>query len=77
MSDSESVKAAAYRLHAARCAEIAQGTSDREGRATLVMMSLAWLRLAELVEKNSESQLPVAVLAGSLQSDPDDYGDKP
>jgi hypothetical protein len=41
------------------------------------MMSLAWLRLAELVEKNSESQLPVAVLAGSLQSDPDDYGDKP
>jgi len=39
MSDSESVKAAAYRLHAAHCAEIAQGTSDREGRATLLMMS--------------------------------------
>ena len=53
MSDSESVKAAAYRLHAAHCAEIAQGTSDREGRATLLMMSLAWLRLAEL------EQIPV------------------
>jgi len=77
MSDSESVKAAAYRLHAAHCAEIAQGTSDREGRATLLMMSLAWLRLAELVEKNSKSQLPVVVVAGSPQSDPDDYDDKP
>jgi hypothetical protein len=55
MSDSESVRAAAYRLHAGHCAEMAQRTSDREGRASLVMMSLAWLRLAELVEKNSES----------------------
>jgi hypothetical protein len=64
MSDSESVKAAAYRLHAAHCADLAQGTSDRKGRATLLVMSLAWLRLAELVGKNSKSQLPVVVLAG-------------
>jgi hypothetical protein len=55
MSDSESVRAAAYRLHAGHCAEMAQRTSDREGRASLLMMSSAWLRLAELVEKNSES----------------------
>ena len=55
MSDSERVKAAAYRLHAAHCAEMAQRAADHEGRASLVMMSSAWLQLAELVEKNSES----------------------
>jgi hypothetical protein len=55
MSDGERVKAAAYRLHAAHCAEMAQRAADHEGRASLVMMSSAWLRLAELVEKNSES----------------------
>jgi hypothetical protein len=34
---------------------MAQRAADHEGRASLVMMSSAWLRLAELVEKNSES----------------------
>jgi hypothetical protein len=55
MSDNERVKAAAYRLHAAHCAEMAHRAADHEGRASPVMMSSAWLRLAELVEKNSES----------------------
>jgi hypothetical protein len=34
---------------------VARLAADHEGRASLVMMSSAWLRLAELVEKNSES----------------------
>ena len=69
MSGSESERAAAYRLHSAHCAEMAQRTADGEGMASLLLMSIAWLRLAELVEKNSESLLHVAAMAGLPQSD--------
>jgi hypothetical protein len=68
MSGSERV--AAYRLHAAHCAEIAQRSSDPEASASLIKMSVAWLRLADLAQKNSESQPLVAATAQLVQSDP-------
>ena len=48
MSGSE--KVAAYRLHAAHCAEIAQRSLDPDARASLTKMSMAWQRLADLAE---------------------------
>ena len=77
MSGSSSEKAAAYRLHSAHCAEMAQRTGDRDGRTSLLLMSIAWLRLAELAEKNGETQQPVAAMAALPQSDPNNYDDKP
>jgi len=65
---SGSAKVAAYRLHAAHCAEIAQRSSDPDARASLTKMSMAWQRLADLAEKNSESQEPNAERAQSPQS---------
>ena len=52
MSRSE-VVAAAYRLHAAMCMEIAERTSDLKNRLVLLKMAAAWLTLAEQAEKNS------------------------
>jgi hypothetical protein len=66
MSGSE--KVAAYRLHAAHCAEIAQRSSNPDARASLTKMSMVWLRLAELAQKNSEAQEPNAERARSPQS---------
>ena len=74
MSGSE--KVAAYRLHAAHCAEIAQRSSDPDARASLTKMSMAWQRLADLAEKNSESQRPVAETIGSPQSGAGDHDSK-
>jgi hypothetical protein len=54
MSVSENV--AAYRLHAAHCTEIAQRISDPRARATLIEMSIVWLRLAKLAEMNRETE---------------------
>jgi hypothetical protein len=64
MSGSE--KAATYRLHAAHCSEIAQKSSDDEARASFTNMSVAWLRLAELADKNRESQSPRAAKTTQL-----------
>ena len=69
-------KAAAYRLHAAHCAEIAQISSDPETMVSLTKMSVTWLRLADLAEKNSESQVPVAEMAVSPQSSAGGYDSK-
>jgi hypothetical protein len=63
-----SVKAAAYRLHAAHCTEIAQRISDPQARATLIEMAKVWLRLAKLAEANNETQSPPATSRTS-QSD--------
>jgi hypothetical protein len=73
MSGSE--KVAAYRLHAAHCAEIARRSWDPETRVSLIKMSEVWLRLADLAEKNSESQQPVAETTGGPQSSPGDRAD--
>jgi hypothetical protein len=48
------VAAAAYRLHAAMCTEIAERTSDFKNRLVLLKMAAAWLTLAEQAEKNSQ-----------------------
>jgi hypothetical protein len=48
------VAAAAYRLHAAMCTEIAERTSDLKNRLVLLKMAAAWLTLAEQAEKNSQ-----------------------
>ena len=48
------VAAAAYRLHAAMCTEIAGRTSDLNNRLVLLKMAVAWLTLAEQAEKNSQ-----------------------
>jgi hypothetical protein len=64
MSGSE--KAATYRLHAAHCSEIAQKSSDAEARASFTKMSVAWLRFAELADKNRQSQSPGAIRAAQL-----------
>ena len=48
------VVAAAYRLHAAMCTEIAERTSDLKNRLVLLKMAAAWLTLAEQAEKNSQ-----------------------
>ena len=45
--------AAVYRLHAANCTEIAQRVSEPKNKTVLLRMAAAWLRLAELAEKNS------------------------
>jgi len=47
------VVAAAYRLQAAMCIEIAERTSDLKNRLVLLKMAAAWLTLAEQAEKNS------------------------
>ena len=60
-------RAAAYQLHAAICAEIAQQISDPDAKLELLGMAQAWLRLAEQALKNEqrtelrpELQLPLA-----------------
>jgi hypothetical protein len=59
MSGSE--KVAVYRLHAAQCAELAHRTSHPDASGSLVIMSVAWLRLADLAEKNNETVTAVAL----------------
>jgi hypothetical protein len=55
MSDSEVV--AAYRLHAAKCIEIAHRSSDLESKLVLLDMAQSWLALAEQAIKNGETVL--------------------
>jgi hypothetical protein len=55
MSGSDLV--AAYRLHAAKCVDIAHQSSDHESKLALLNMAQAWLTLAEQAIKNSEAVL--------------------
>ena len=48
---------AAYRLHSARCTEIAQRSRDLETKLALLTMAQAWLTLADQAIKNSETAL--------------------
>ncbi len=48
---------AVYRLNAAKCLEVAQGSSDVESKLVLLNMAQAWLALAEQAHKNSETVL--------------------
>jgi len=49
--------ASRYRLHAAHCVELAERSSDAEGRLALLAMAQSWLALAEQAVKNSETVL--------------------
>lgn len=49
--------AAAYRLNAATCVEIAQRSSELETKLALLKMAQSWLALAEQAIKNSETVL--------------------
>jgi hypothetical protein len=49
--------ASRYRLHAAHCVELAERSSDAEGRLALLAMAKSWLALAEQAVKNSETAL--------------------
>jgi len=51
------VKIEAYRRFAAECVHRAAGTADFQFKAILVEMAGAWLKLADLAEKNSRSDL--------------------
>ena len=48
---------AAYRLHSAQCAEIAQRSHDPEIRLALLTMAQSWLTLAEQAIKNEGTVL--------------------
>jgi hypothetical protein len=49
--------AAAYRLHAAHCVDLAHRASDGENRLLFLAMAQAWQKLAEQAIKNSETVL--------------------
>ena len=46
-----------YKRHAAECVSLARQLSDPERRAKLLAMAKAWLRLAQLAEKNSQNDV--------------------
>ena len=47
----------AYKAHAAECLRLAEQVTDQVGKTKLIDMAAAWLRLAELAEKNSNTVL--------------------
>ena len=46
-----------YRRRAAECVHMAVGTDDFQLKAILIDIAGAWLRLADLAEKNSRADL--------------------
>jgi hypothetical protein len=46
-----------YRLHAARCVELAERICHAKDRLALLAMAKSWLALAEQAVKNSETVL--------------------
>ncbi len=46
-----------YRAKATECVAMASGMTDANNRASLLNMASAWLRLAELAEKNGRTDL--------------------
>ena len=62
-----------YRANAAECVAMASSMTDANNRASLLNMASAWLRLAELAEKNGRTDLvyetpPPQPSDGSLDS---------
>ena len=56
---SMSEKAALYRLHAAKCIELAQISADAEARLSLLDMARSFRMLANQADKNSQAATPV------------------
>ena len=52
---SMSTQAALYRLHAAKCIELAKTSADSEVRVSLLDMARSWRLLADQADKNSET----------------------
>jgi hypothetical protein len=50
-----SEKAALYRLHAAKCIDLARRSTDPESRLALFDMARSWRILADQADKNSET----------------------
>jgi len=50
-------RAELYRANAAECLVMASSVTDTNNRASLLNMASAWLRLAELAEKNGRTDL--------------------
>jgi hypothetical protein len=46
-----------YKAHAAECVRLAEQVKDQAAKTKLIDMAAAWLRLAELAEKNSQTVL--------------------
>ena len=46
-----------YKAYAAECVRLAEQVKDQVGKSKLIDMAAAWLRLAELAEKNSQTVL--------------------
>jgi len=51
---SASEQAALYRLHAAKCIELAQTSTDSQSKLSLLEIARSWRMLADQVDKNSE-----------------------
>jgi len=51
---SVSEQAALYRLHAAKCIDLARRSTDPESRLALLEMARSWRMLADQADKNSE-----------------------
>jgi hypothetical protein len=60
-----------YRRNAAKCLEMADGTSDGITRLVLIEMAHAWLRLAEQAEKNSRLDLVYETPPKSSRASPE------
>ena len=56
---SMSKQAALYRLHAAKCIELAQVSINSGSRLVLFDMARSWRMLADQADKNSETGIPV------------------
>jgi hypothetical protein len=52
---SSSGQAGFYRLHAAKCVDVARRLTDCESRLALLDMARSWRVLADQAEKNSET----------------------
>jgi hypothetical protein len=50
-------KADVYRVHAAKCIQLAQKTDDYEAKLALLDMARSWLALANQNDKNSQTTL--------------------
>jgi hypothetical protein len=65
MSGAEQI--AAYRLHSAMCAEIAQRTADPRTKLEALRMAQAWLLLADQAERNAAHSVGTATPTSAQQ----------
>jgi len=59
-----------YRMHAASCIRLAARTNDPAGKANLVAMADRWLRLIELAEQNSKTDIVYRTPPSTAEPEP-------